>query len=148
MTMDSKARMISMASILRGFNASVFVSSDVPLGVLGGLKNPMVTVCFSREFAVSKPMSKIKVSMIVDPQKIAWVLHGLELDVSGLVARVDTVDLPLCGLAITAVNVNVLVGASTKVLSRAMILQGDDTTIVPRESGHFFFTFREREFEK
>ena len=133
MAVDSGASVVAMSCVLGRLDAAVLVAANMPLRVLHRLKDKLISVRFSFELTVAETVSEVKIPMVVDAKEVARVLHRLQLHMSGLATRVDAMDLPLGGLSISSVHIDVFVGTSAEVLARGVVLQGDDATVMPRE---------------
>jgi len=133
MAVNSEASVVAMSCVLGRLDAAVLVAANMPLRVLHRLKDKLISVRFSFELTVAETVSEVKIPMVVDAKEFTRVLHRLQLHMSGLATRVDAMDLPLSGLAISSVHIDVFVGFSAEVLARSVVLQGDDATVMPRE---------------
>ena len=122
--------MVALSDVLGLLDGAIVLESNMVVMVLLGDQDVMTIVLMNNKLAPLATLSSVQVTALVDTKVAARVGNVLELDVLGLVSRIQSVHLPGGGLSVASISGDD-VSVELQVLARGFVLEVDLTMVLP-----------------
>ena len=136
--MDLELSVIAVVDVLGGLDGAIVLESNMVTRVVLGDQHEVAVVLLNNELAPATTLSGVQVTTLVDAEVTSVVGNRLQLDVLGLVSRVQAVNLPGSGLAVATGGGDV-VAIELQVLAGGDVLEVDFSVVTPGLKDHFSF---------
>ena len=121
---------VALSDVLGLLDGAIVLESNMVVMVLLGDQDVMTIMLMNNKLAPLATLSSVQVTTLVDTKVATRVGDVLELDVLGLVSRVQSVNLPGGGLAVASISSDD-VSVELQVLAGGFVLEVDFTMVLP-----------------